>query len=146
MSEKSLQININNLADARSVLQNLQSVKQAFDAHGCVSVQFVIEERHVTEAARIMVGAIPWCTTYRTVVTSKPKDSNYLFPLPEYRPPSGPPPVLTPKSSTSPDSLVTQAAISVPLLRGPNGIPERPPKRRPSASPEPPVQAHADNT
>lgn len=84
VSEKSLQININSVDDAKAVIQSLPKIKAAYDAHGCTSVEFAIAEEVVTPTAAILVGAIPWTTHYRKIV--KPFEDNVLFQLPHYQP------------------------------------------------------------
>ena len=139
VSEKSLQININSVDDARAVIQHLGQIKTAYEAHGCTSVEFVLAEEVVTPTAKILVGAIPWCTTFRKIV--KPIGTNILFQLPHYRP-------LTPAHARTvlpeakPSPLAARAAPPVPAIELPTSIPVRP-KSKPSASPEPLVQAHS---
>ena len=80
MSEKSLQINIDSIEDAKSVIRNLPKIKIAYEAHACTSIELCIYEEVVTPTAKILVGAFPWCVHYRRIM--KPQDGNVLFQLP----------------------------------------------------------------
>lgn len=137
MSEKSLQININSVDDARAVVQHLQKVKKAYDAHGCTSVELVIDEAMVTETAGTLAGAIPWCTTFRRIVKVAPIDGNVLFRLPHYQ-----------HLERRPvPALNTDAGTKAPPSNGHRAsrrIPPRPQRRKPSVSPAPLVQAPPD--
>ena len=82
MSEKSLQINISSVDDAKSVVANLQSIKAAYEAHNCTSVELCIAEEVVTPSAKILMGMVPWCVTYRKIM--KVQAGNVLFLLPHY--------------------------------------------------------------
>lgn len=129
VSEKSLQINIDSVDDARAVIQHLKRVKSAYDAHGCTSVELAIAEQVATDAHPILAGAIPWCTTFRKLV--KPFGENVLFELPHYRPLAPRPPV--------PDKEPEVASA-----RAPKRVPPRPSRRKIPASPPPLVQAPPD--
>lgn len=83
MSEKSLQINIGSIEDAKSIVQNLAKIKLAYEAHGCTSIELAIMEEAVTPSAAILVGAFPWCVVYRKIV--KPFEGNVFYPLPHLR-------------------------------------------------------------
>lgn len=88
MADKSLQINISSVDDAKSVIANLGAIKVAYEAHGCTSVEVCIMEEVVTPTAKILVGAFPWCVSYRKII--KPFGENVLFQLPHYCPRSTP--------------------------------------------------------
>lgn len=104
MGERSLQINISSVDDAKSTIANLKKVKAAYDAHGCTSVEFCIMENIVSETIAPLMGAIPWCKTFRRIV--KPYDDNVFFALPHYVPavrviaPPSLPPLTTQVDST----------------------------------------------
>ena len=82
MSEKSLQINISSVDDAKSVVANLQAIKTAYEAHNCTSVELCIAEEVVTPTAKILVGMVPWTVTYRKIM--RVLDGSVLFQLPHY--------------------------------------------------------------
>lgn len=88
MSEKSLQINLNSLDDARALIQNLQSVRKHYDAHRCQSILLLINEDALVEIEEKITGLINWTRTYRETVKPQAKDGNVLFPLPHYKEPS----------------------------------------------------------
>lgn len=82
MSEKSLQINISSVDDAKSVVANLQAIKTAYEAHNCTSVELCIAEEVVTPTAKILMGMVPWTVTYRRIM--RVQDGSVLFQLPHY--------------------------------------------------------------
>lgn len=83
VSERSLQINIDSEDDAKSVIQNLESVRQAYNDSGCSSVEFCIADTIVRQVDGILTGAINWCRTYIKHIAPNP--GNVLFPLPSFR-------------------------------------------------------------
>lgn len=91
MSEKSLQINISSVDDAKSVVVNLGAIKTAYEAHNCTSVELCIAEEVVTPTAKILVGMVPWTITYRRIM--KCQGDNVLFQLPHYALATPPAPV-----------------------------------------------------
>lgn len=82
MSDKSLQININSVDDAKAVIQHLGAIKVAYEAHACTSIELCIAEEVVTPTAKILVGAFPWCTHFRKNV--RPFGENIHFQLPHF--------------------------------------------------------------
>lgn len=97
-SDRSLQINIDSEDDAKSVIQNLQAIKNAYDAAGdLTSVEFCIAESIAQKVEPILLGAVCWCRTY--VKHIAPQPGNILFPLPSYKDLSAP----TPTAPSSPD-------------------------------------------
>lgn len=112
-SERSLQINIDSEDDAKSVIQNLQAVKNAYDKAGVTSVEFCIAESVAQAVEHTLMGAICWCRTYIKHIAPQP--GNVLFPLPAYQDLSQPPaqtqtapisPEGTPPVNTTPQAHV----------------------------------------
>lgn len=98
-SERSLQINIDSEDDAKSVIQNLPSIKAAYDAAGSLtSVEFCIAESVAKSVENTLLGAIRWCRTYTKHIAPQP--GNILFPLPSFKDLS----VSAPKAPISPNS------------------------------------------
>ena len=83
-SDRSLEIRINSEDDAKSVIQNLQAIKNAYDAAGdLTSVEFCIAESVAREVEHTLLGAIRWCRTYTKHIAPQP--GNILFVLPAYK-------------------------------------------------------------
>ena len=109
VTDRSLQINIDSEDDAKSVIQNLQAIKDAYDAAGdLTSVEFCIAESVARAVEHTLMGAIRWCRTY--VKHIAPQPGNILFPLPAFKDLSIPTAPISPESSlpvnTAPTSLV----------------------------------------
>ena len=85
VSDKSLQINLNTLDDAKALIQNLGFVKKAYDAHHCTSILLVINEAAVVEIEEKIKGIINWTKTYREVEKLSAKDKSVRILLPHYR-------------------------------------------------------------
>ena len=81
--QKSLQINIDSLDDAKSVIQNLPQIKQAYEQAGCDSVEFAIAESIRGDVEKTLRGAVNWCKTWTKFVAPFP--GNVHFPLPSFR-------------------------------------------------------------
>lgn len=90
VSEKSLQINLNTVDDARSLVQNLAYVKKAYDAHKCSSIQLVVNENQVVEIEGTIKGVIGWTRAFLKIVKPEPLGNNVLIHLPHYVPPVPP--------------------------------------------------------
>lgn len=86
VKEKSLQINISRIADAEAVIRHLQAIKDAFEAHGCSSIELAIAEEVVTPVTRILTGVFNWTTWYRKII--KPFEGNVMFIFPDPVPPA----------------------------------------------------------
>ena len=110
-AHRSLQINIDSEDDAKSVIQNLQKVKEAYDFAALNfkvdSVEFCIASDIRKDVDAHLMGAIRWCRTYIKQVDVF--EGNCLFPLPHYREPKAqtavaaapiPAPVPTPEPQT----------------------------------------------
>lgn len=83
VGDRSLQINIDSADDAKSVIQNLGMIRDAYKAADVTSVEFLIAESVADQVDPILRGAINWCRTY--VKRVAPNPGNVLFPLPSYR-------------------------------------------------------------
>lgn len=83
-NDRSLQINIDSEDDAKSVIQNLQAIKAAYDNAGVLtSVEFVIAEEIAKKVEPLLLQAIRWCKTFIKHVAPQP--GNILFPLPAFK-------------------------------------------------------------
>lgn len=114
-TERSLQINIDSEDDAKSVIQNLPAIKEAYTAADVTSVEFCIAVSIAKKVELTLIGAIPWCRTYIKHIAPQP--GNVLFPLPSYRDLSVPAaqeagPSQTPQpESTTPVPVASQAHV-----------------------------------
>lgn len=144
MADKSLQINVSSVEDAKAVVQNLKAIQQAYDAHGCSSVEFQIMEEVVTPTAKYLVGIIPWCTAFRKII--KPLGDNVLFQLPHYRELTAarPVPASEPSPAEQKQPNPEYVAPDFDSMQNVDSIPARPQKKKPTASPSPLVQAIVD--
>lgn len=126
VSDRSLQLNIDSEDDAKSVIQNLQAIKNAYDAAGVDSVEFCIAESVAKSVENTLLGAICWCRTYIKHIAPQP--GNVLFPLPAFKDfskPASPAPSLTPEAPESTNPVNT--APPQPLVK-----PQRPVRAEPA--------------
>ena len=124
-SDKSLQINIDSEDDAKSVIQNLQAIKNAYDDAGdLTSVEFCISESIAKAVEPTLMGAIRWCRTYTKRIAPNP--GNKLFALPAYRDLSVP--------TTAPKTAPLSPGSSIPATTAPQAHvkPQRPVRAEPA--------------
>ena len=125
-SERSLQINIDSEDDAKSVIQNLPAIKQAYTWANVTSVEFCIALSIAKKVELMLIGAIPWCRTYIKHIAPQP--GNVLFPLPSYRDLSVPAPQEAgPSQAPSPESTTP-----VPVASQAHVKPQRPVRADPA--------------
>ncbi len=83
LAEKSLQINITSLQDARSCVRNLQKIRDACIAYGCTSIELVVSSGLENEMlVKDLSQNFRWTKTFRKIVAPFP--GNVLFPVPHY--------------------------------------------------------------
>lgn len=85
MSDKSLQINLNTLDDAKSLVQNLSFVKKSYDAHHCTSILLVINEAAVVDIEDKVKGLVNWTRVYRHVERPQVQEGSVRIFLPHYK-------------------------------------------------------------
>lgn len=88
MTDKSLQINLNSLDDAKALIQNLGYVKKAYDAHKCTSIMLVVNEASVVEIETQIKGLINWTRAFIKIIRPAGEGTNVLIHLPHYVPPA----------------------------------------------------------
>lgn len=112
LAERSVQININSVSDAKAVIQNLGKIKTFWELTNCKSVEFVIAEDVKDKVKPFLTGAIPWCKTFTKYVS--PFDGNLLFELPHYVAPQPLEPKPTLEAPISIQPLVLESEPKTP--------------------------------
>ena len=128
-NDRSLELRINSEDDAKSVIQNLQAIKNAYDSAGnLTSVEFVIAESIAKQIEHTLLGAICWCRTYTKHVAPQP--GNVLFVLPAYRDLSVP----TPETFTQTEQASISSESPIPVNATPQAHvkPQRPVRAEPA--------------
>lgn len=77
----SLEIRINSLSDAKSVVANMEKIHQAVQDNGLNSIEFIVANECRVEANAIIRGVLAnKCKTYQSY--TRTRGENVLFPLP----------------------------------------------------------------
>ena len=83
LNEKSLQINITSIQDARSVVRHLQEVRDAYIAYGCTSIELAVYRGLENDMqVKDLSQNFRWCKTYRRIVA--PLGGNVMWPVPHF--------------------------------------------------------------
>ena len=125
-SDRSLEIRINSPDDAKSVIQNLPAIKQAYDAAGnLTSVEFCIADSVAREVESTLLGAVRWCRTYTKHIAPNP--GNVLFVLPSYKDLS-----IAPSPSQTQAPISSGVSIPANTATQPHVKPQRPVRAEPA--------------
>lgn len=81
--EKSLQINVTSVADARACIRHLQKIRDSFIAYGCTSIELCVYSGLENEMqVKDLSQNFRWCKTFRKIVA--PFEGNVLFSIPHF--------------------------------------------------------------
>lgn len=151
MNERSLQINVNSMDDARAVIAHLPRIKSAYDAANCDSVEFFISEPVMKAVEATLRGAIRWCKTFVRAVPLG--EGNTWFELPHYAGASAcgcaerttiavsaEPPAPTAPSTAA---VTTASGEQVATPRGVAAVSVAPAAVKPTVEPQPPERPAA---
>lgn len=84
--ERSMEIRLNSVDDAKSVVQHIQSIAETFREGKFDSIEFVMAEELRPEIMEIIAGMPRVRKFYKTVTPLRP--TNTLYVLPHFQPPA----------------------------------------------------------
>jgi hypothetical protein len=119
--ERSIELRLNTVADAKSVVFNSRKIEETRQALGLQSIEFLVAQESKAEISAIIYGVFK-CRTYTSYVS--PKGENVLFHLPHFQE----------HKQTLPIAQVKESRPETVKISNGNGDrhsePEKPAKRR----------------
>ena|SRR5688572_25351691 len=115
--EKSMEIRLNSIEDAKSVVQHQQHIAKTFKDGGFDSIEYVMADELKTEIMAIIAGVPNVRKCYKTVGA---RPGNLLYVLPHFEP-ATPKPVRVPIITQTPPAINGEDVHGAEVVAAPEG-------------------------